>query len=48
LAALVWLMTWAVGRRWRRWPAYLVGVPVFLVVLFFFFDNFARFLPANI
>jgi sortase A len=47
LAALVWLVTWAVGRRWRRWPAYLVGTPVFLLVLFVFFENFSRLLPAN-
>jgi sortase A len=46
-AALVGLLTWLVGRRWRRWPAYLLGAPVFLVVLFFFFENFSRLLPAN-
>ncbi len=46
-AALVWLFTWWVGRRWRRLPAYLVGTPVFLVVLFFFFENFSRLLPSN-
>ena len=47
LAALVWLLAWMAGRRWRRWPAYLLGTPVFLVVLFLFFENFARLLPAN-
>ena len=35
------------GKLWRKWPAYLVGLPVFLVVLFFFFENFSRLLPAN-
>ncbi len=40
------------GRPTRRqrlvaWSPYLVGVPVFLVTLFVFFENFARFLPAN-
>jgi sortase A len=53
LAALIWLVTYVVGRRLkkgkghRRWPAYLVGVGPFAVVLFVFFENFARLLPAN-
>lgn len=46
-AAAVWLLTWLAGRRWRKLPAYLVGTPVFLVVLFVFFENFSRLLPAN-
>jgi sortase A len=47
LVALVWLATWAVSKRWRKWPAYAIGTPVFLVVLFVFFENFSRLLPAN-
>jgi len=47
LAAAVWVLTWLAGRWWRRWPAYLLGAPVFLVVLFVFFENFNRLLPAN-
>ena len=47
LAALVYLAIYLIGRRWRKWPAYLLGAPVLLVVLFFFFENFARLLPAN-
>lgn len=46
-AALVGLLTWLLGRLWRRWPAYLLGIPGFLVVLFFFFENFSRLLPSN-
>jgi sortase A len=46
-AAAVWLLTWLVARRWRKWPAYLLGTPVFLVVLFMFFENFSRLLPSN-
>ena len=46
-AAAVWVITWALARRWRRGPAYLLGTPVFLVVLFVFFENFSRLLPAN-
>ncbi|HSH23129.1 MAG TPA: hypothetical protein VK975_03620, partial [Acidimicrobiales bacterium] len=46
-AAAVWALTWLAGRRWRRWPAYALGTPVFLVVLFVFFENFSRLLPSN-
>ncbi len=45
--ALVGLLVWLAGRLWRRLPAYLLGIPVFLVVLFFFFENFNRLLPSN-
>jgi sortase A len=45
--ALIWVAAWLLGKLWRKWPAYLVGLPVFLVVLFFFFENFSRLLPAN-
>ena len=48
LAAAVWLATTFVARRWRRLPAYLLGVPAVLVVLFAFFENVARLFPANI
>jgi len=47
VAALVAAATWAAARFWRGWPAYLIGTPVFLVVLFVFFENFSRLLPAN-
>ena len=45
--ALIWLATWLVGQVWRKWPPYFLGVPLFLVVLFFFFESFSRLLPAN-
>ena len=49
LAALVWAVTWLVARSWqRRWLAYLLGAPVFFVILFVFFENVARLLPANV
>ena len=48
LAAAVWLATTFVARRWRRLPAYLLGVPLVLVVLFVFYENVARLFPANI
>ena len=49
IAACIWLAAWAVGR-WtgRRWTAYIIGTPIFLVALFVFFENFARLLPANV
>jgi hypothetical protein len=36
------------GRLWRKWPSYLIASPVFLVVLFVFFENVSRLLPANV
>ena len=46
-AAAVWLGGWLLGRAWRRWPAFALGTPAFLVVLFLFFESFSRLLPAN-
>lgn len=47
LCALIWLLAWALGRRWRTWPAYALGLPFFLVALFYFFEEFSRLLPSN-
>jgi sortase A len=49
VCAVIWLVAWAIGKRWRRlkWPSYVVGVLPFLVALFFFFEEFSRLLPAN-
>ena len=46
LALMVWFATWYGARRWHRLPAYVVGTPVFLVVLFVAYENIARLLPA--
>lgn len=35
------------GARLLTWSPYLIGLPVFLVVLYVFFENFARLLPGN-
>ena len=43
----VWLAVYVLARRWRRWPAYLLGAPVFAVTLFVFFEAVADTLPAN-
>lgn len=47
LCALIWALAWLVGRRWRKWPSYAIGLPFFLVSLFFFFEEFSRLLPSN-
>jgi sortase A len=47
LCAVIWLLAWALGRQWRKWPAYALGLPFFLVGLFFFFEEFSRLLPSN-
>lgn len=60
LCALIWLAAWWGSRRWRggevsnppRWARtvlpYVVGVPVFGLTLFVFFENLSRILPAGI
>ena len=48
ISALVALLTYIASRRWRKWPAYVLGAPVFLFVLYIFFENFASLLPANV
>jgi sortase A len=44
---LIWTAAWLLGMIWRKWPAYLLCLPLFLLMLFFFFENFSRVLPAN-
>jgi sortase A len=48
VCALIWALAWAASRRWHRWAAYAIAMPVFLLALYFFFENFARFVPANV
>ncbi|MGH9112659.1 MAG: class E sortase [Acidimicrobiales bacterium] len=45
--ALVWIAAWLLGKLWQRWPAYFLCLPLFLLLLFFLFENFSRLLPAN-
>jgi sortase A len=47
VTAAVWLAFFALSRVWRRWPAYLLGAPVFAVTLFVFFGALTEALPAN-
>jgi len=46
--ALVAIAAWVGGQVWRKWLSYLIATPIFLLLLFVFFENFARLLPANI
>lgn len=42
------LLIWLFARRYdRRWPTYILGSPIFFVLLFIFFENFSLLLPAN-
>jgi sortase A len=47
VTAAIWLAFFALSRLWRRWPAYLLGAPVFGGSLFLFFGAFSELLPAN-
>lgn len=47
VAAGIWAAAVVAARRWRRWPAYAVAIVPFAVALFWFFEQIARFLPAN-
>src|SRR5205823_13885125 len=44
LAALVFFGAWYFGRRWRRFPTYVMAAPLFLFLLFFFYSDVARLL----
>ena len=35
------------GQRALAWTPYSIGLPVFLVALYVFFENFGRLLPGN-
>ena len=48
LAAAIWLAAWLLARAWRKVPAYVIGSLAFFPVLFVFFENVARLLPANV
>lgn len=45
--ASIWLAAWLVGKRWITWLSHAIALPFFLVTLFFFFEEFSRFLPAD-
>jgi sortase A len=43
---LIWLLGWFAGRRWKRWPAYALTTPVFLITLWFAYTAIDRWLPS--
>ncbi len=47
-AAAIWFLAWQMGKTWPRakWPAYALGLPLFLWVLFGAFTQVERLLPA--
>ena len=47
VCAAIWVAAWQLGKRWKKWPSYAIGLPFFLVALFYFFENFSRLLPSN-
>ncbi len=47
IALAVWLFFHVLSRRWRRWPAYVLGVAPFAIALFVWFGAVAELLPAN-
>ena len=46
-AALVALAAAVVGRRWRRWPTYVLAAPLFAFALYGFFERFYALLPSG-
>jgi sortase A len=47
VCAAIWIVAWQLGKRWKKWPSYAIGLPFFLIALFYFFENFSRLLPSN-
>jgi sortase A len=48
ICSAIAFVAWRLGRAWRRWPAYLVALPIFAVALFLCFEQINRLLPQNI
>jgi hypothetical protein len=46
VVAAIAVGAWALGRWWRRWPAYAVASPTFTVALLTCFAHLDRLLPA--
>ena len=43
---VVWWAAWFVGRRWKRWPVYLLAAPGLVVLLWFCFYFTDHWLPS--
>jgi sortase A len=47
VTALFGIAVMVAASRGRKWLIYLIGTPIFLVLLFMFFESFSLLLPAN-
>jgi len=47
-AAFVAFAIWYAAERWRKWVMYAAGAPIFLIVLFLFFEAFSALLPPGV
>jgi len=48
LTAFVGIGVWLASNRWTAWQSYLVGTPIFLISLFYFFETFSRVVAFNV
>jgi sortase A len=47
IVILVGIAIYRTAQTYVKWMTYALGTPLFLLVLYFFFENFSRLLPAN-
>ncbi len=45
-ALAVWFIVGLIGKAWRKWPAYAIGIIPFTLLLFTSFEQIDRLLPA--
>jgi len=45
-AAFIWLAAWFVGKRWQKWPAYVVGIVPFALTLWLAFVHIDQAIPS--
>ena len=48
LTAFIGVSIWLASNRWRKWLAYAIGAPLFLIALMFFFDFISRAVAWNL
>ncbi len=48
LTAFIGFAIWLASNRWRKWLAYAIGAPLFLIALMFFFDFISRAVAWNL
>ena len=48
LTTFIGIGIWLASGRVRKWQAYVVGAPIFLIALFYFFENFSRAVAWNV